>query len=621
MAETKVIYTVGGTVQASGGLYIERAADKELFELCRQGELVFILSSRQVGKSSLMVRTAETLTGEGIQSVIIDLSAIGVNVTPDEWYLGILNEIANTLDLETDIFSWWSRNVRLSPAQRLSNFFRDVLLKEISERVVLFFDEIDSTLSIPFSDDFFTTIRAIYNARSTIKNFERLSFVLIGVATPSDLISDSRRTPFNIGRRLDLNDFTLEEANPLANGVGENAERVLEWVFDWTGGHPYLTQCLCAYLARSKSGLSKEDVADAVVELFLGESGNQDNNLQFVRDMLIRRAPDAQKVLKVYKNIRSGNKITDDEHSIIKSHLKLSGVVRSEHEKLQVRNQIYNSVFNLQWVREVTPRNWTRTMAIVFAGLTFILLFIFTYEQTTRSLTLTTAPDPTSFSSVGQQIVYTYVILNNGNVSLGPAQFTITDDKIGNSFNCGNDKTTLASGDYISCSISYFITEADMTAGSVTNTAYASDGKTTSYKVTTTISRGATAPSTNLIPGYTVQHTVEKGDWLSQIARCYGANLLEVENVNPQITDPNSDLSPGTVVAVPNIGSSGTIYGPPCVVFHTVQGGDTWTSIALLYNADPSILRDVNPGELSVDRVLKIPLNSASEIPTRIITP
>ena len=260
-------------------------------------------------------------------------------------------------------------------------------------------------------------------------------------------------------------------------------------------------------------------------------------------------------------------------------------------------------------------------MAIVFAGLTFILLFIFTYEQTTRSLTLTTAPDPTSFSSVGQQIVYTYVILNNGNVSLGPAQFTITDDKIGNSFNCGNDKTTLASGDYISCSISYFITEADMTAGSVTNTAYASDGKTTSYKVTTTISRGATAPSTNLIPGYTVQHTVEKGDWLSQIARCYGANLLEVENVNPQITDPNSDLSPGTVVAVPNIGSSGTIYGPPCVVFHTVQGGDTWTSIALLYNADPSILRDVNPGELSVDRVLKIPLNSASEIPTRIITP
>ena len=61
---------------------------------------------------------------------------------------------------------------------------------------MLFFDEIDSTLSIPFADDFFAALRAIYNARSTTVDFKRLSFVLIGVATPSDLIADSKRTPF-----------------------------------------------------------------------------------------------------------------------------------------------------------------------------------------------------------------------------------------------------------------------------------------------------------------------------------------------------------------------------------------------------------------------------------------
>ena len=162
-----------------------------------------------------------------------------------------MNEIAEELKLKTDIFAWWNERAGLGPSQRLSNFCRDVLLKEVEGRVVLFFDEIDTTLSIPFSDDFFAALRAIYNARATTPDFARLSFVLIGVATPGDLISDSKRTPFNIGRRVELSDFTPEEAKPLAKGLGENAEQALAWVFDWTGGHPYLTQRLCAHLAKS----------------------------------------------------------------------------------------------------------------------------------------------------------------------------------------------------------------------------------------------------------------------------------------------------------------------------------------------------------------------------------
>ena len=167
------IYTVGGTVQAGSGIYIKRKADDELLELCRSGELAFILSSRQVGKSSLMIRTAQQLEEEGIRSATIDLSAIGVKVTQDEWYLGILNEITTGLNLETDIFTWWSQYEGLGAAQRFFNFLRDILLKEIKDNIVLFFDEIDSTLSITFSDDFFATLRATYNARSTAPDFKR----------------------------------------------------------------------------------------------------------------------------------------------------------------------------------------------------------------------------------------------------------------------------------------------------------------------------------------------------------------------------------------------------------------------------------------------------------------
>jgi len=123
------IYTFGGTVQAGSGIYIKRKADDELLALCRQAEIALVLSSRQVGKSSLMVRTAEQLEADHIRSAIIDLSAIGTQVTQDEWYLGILNQINDTLKFKTDIFSWWKDHDGLGPTQRLTNFLRDVLLR------------------------------------------------------------------------------------------------------------------------------------------------------------------------------------------------------------------------------------------------------------------------------------------------------------------------------------------------------------------------------------------------------------------------------------------------------------------------------------------------------------
>jgi hypothetical protein len=373
----QTIYTVGGTVQAGGGIYIPRKADDELLAYCRASEFAFILSSRQVGKSSLMVRTAQQLEKEGVHSIVIDLSSMGVKISKNEWYLGILNEIADTLGLNVDIFSWWAEHAALSPSTRMINFFRELLLEQVTKPIVVFFDEIDSTLSIPFTDDFFIALRAIYNARSTVADFKRLSFVLIGVASPSDLISDSARTPFNIGHRVELTDFTLEELCPLAVGLGENAEQVLKWIFAWTNGHPYLTQRLCQFLTTSRDGITEEMVEKAVKDLFLGDKGMEDNNLQFVRDMLLKRAADKIGVLKTYQQVIIGKMpVEDDEQSLIKSHLKLSGVVRRRQENLYVSNLIYKQVFNLNWIEEHFPRIEQRTFSVVTKGQIVFTLFV-----------------------------------------------------------------------------------------------------------------------------------------------------------------------------------------------------------------------------------------------------
>jgi len=363
------IYTVGGTVQAGGGLYIVRQADEDMLTLSRAGTFAYVLTSRQVGKSSLMVRTAEQLVKEGIRPVMIDLTGLGSKLTEEAWYLGLLTDISDKLYLDLDVVNWWRSRSQLGATQRLTQFFREVVLTKIAEPIVVFVDEIDSTLGLPFTDDFYIAIRYFYNSRATVPEFKRLSFVLIGVATPSDLITDPHRTPFNIGQRVDITDFIFDEALPLAEGLDlppDTARQVLHWIMKWTGGHPYLTQRLCRVIAEQyREKWSAEEVDQTVAATFFGKMSEHDNNLLFVSDMLTRRAPDKDKlgVLSTYRDVRLERQIVrDEEVSPIKAHLKLSGVVKRVEGKLQVRNRIYDHVFDRKWIQEHWPVGWWQTV-------------------------------------------------------------------------------------------------------------------------------------------------------------------------------------------------------------------------------------------------------------------
>ncbi len=389
------IYTVGGAVQAGGrnAVYISRRADEELFDLCRQSVFCYVLTPRQMGKTSLIVRIAERLAQEAeIIAINIDLQEFGTQVTAEQWYLGLLTKLEDELDLDTDVLAWWQERSELGVTQRLNQFFQEVLLTEIEEPIVIFVDEIDTTLSLDFTDDLYAAIRFLYLSRSLKQELRRLSFVLVGVATPSDLIRDPKRTPFNIGERIDLTDFTFEEALPLADGLeleAEQRQQVLEWVLEWTGGHPYLTQRLFqALIEQERQDWSKEAVNQVVERTFLGRESERDSNLQFVRDMLTKRSPDLSEGLRTYREVLRGRKpVLDEEQSLVKSHLKLSGVVLREEGKLQVRNPIYRRVFDQEWVKKHLPINWKKRLQRLGIGLGILFLLaptpaaIFSYRQ------------------------------------------------------------------------------------------------------------------------------------------------------------------------------------------------------------------------------------------------
>ncbi|MEM7031600.1 MAG: AAA-like domain-containing protein, partial [Chloroflexota bacterium] len=191
-------FVAGGTLRPDSPSYVKRAADDELFNLALAGEFCYVLTARQMGKSSLMIRTASRLKKEAdVKSIIIDLTKIGTDVSVEQWYLGVLTQLKRRLRLSVDPAQWWAEQGDLGYVQRFTDYLHDVLLTEIESQVVIFMDEIDTTLNLSFSDDFFAAIRYVFNARANNPKYGRLTFVLLGVATPADLIKDRSRTPFN----------------------------------------------------------------------------------------------------------------------------------------------------------------------------------------------------------------------------------------------------------------------------------------------------------------------------------------------------------------------------------------------------------------------------------------
>ncbi len=239
-------FITGGTLPPDADSYITRQADEELLDGLKRGEFCYVLNTRQMGKSSLMARAAQRLKADGWGVVVLDLTSVGQNLTVEQWCAGLLARVGRQTEQQDELLGYWRAHRDLGPMQRFLEALRLMLLTPVSapletpRRFVIFVDEIDAVRSLPFSaDEFFAGIRECYNRRAHDPVFNRLTFCLLGVATPSDLIQDTRISPFNIGRRIELRDFTPDEAAPLARGLKHPyALRLLQRVLHWTGGHP-----------------------------------------------------------------------------------------------------------------------------------------------------------------------------------------------------------------------------------------------------------------------------------------------------------------------------------------------------------------------------------------------
>lgn len=204
-------------------------------------------------------------------------------------------------------------------------------------------------------------IRACYNQRPDNPDYARLTFCLLGVATPADLITDKTRTPFNLGRAIALHGFMVAEAQGLAQGLVDSVPdpvAALAEILDWTGGQPFLTQKLCRLVVQTAQQSTEPIAIEQVVRsqiLAQWEAQDEPEHLRTIRDRLLRDERRANRLLGLYAEILQwGDMAADDRDG--QMELRLAGLVVKQNGVLRVHNPIYAAVFDQTWVDATLDR-------------------------------------------------------------------------------------------------------------------------------------------------------------------------------------------------------------------------------------------------------------------------
>jgi WD40 repeat protein len=365
---------LGGALPLEDPTYVVRNADGELYQALRNREFCYVLNSRQMGKSSLRVRVMQQLKADGMTCGVVDLSAMGTESTESAWYKGLAYRIMRNFraaksgkkvrgEAPFDWRQWWHDHDFLSPVQQLAELIQAVLLATVEGEIVIFIDEIDSVLSLGFStDDFFAWIRSCYNNRADHADYQRLTFCLLGVATPGDLITDKKRTPFNLGRAIALSGFEFHQAQTaLQPGLTQAEipapETVLQHILHWTGGQPFLTQKLCQLVVShwpSMGSQAPTSAVDAIVQAHIltnWESQDEPEHLRTIRDRFYAHPEKTNRLLGLYQQILFRGRLTLDD-SPEQRELRLTGATVKRQNSLQVFNPIYRHIFDGAWVSQ-----------------------------------------------------------------------------------------------------------------------------------------------------------------------------------------------------------------------------------------------------------------------------
>ncbi|OED63024.1 hypothetical protein A165_15940 [Vibrio tasmaniensis ZS-17] len=334
-------------------LYVERSADKQLKDIIEEMQRPgYVLVARQMGKTNLLFNAQKNLTTESRKFVYIDLS--NKFDTERECYNYIIDSILDVHDDELWEIRGDIDHLRDRTKVDHLSYTKSLLLilSALNTELVIILDEIDALRSTKYSDNIFAVIRSNYFARSNFPKFEQLTYILSGVIEPKDLIRDKNKSPFNIGEKIYLDDFTYEEfLTFIRKSKLCISSEVINSIYEWTSGNPRLTFDICSELESmiiEGGKINRNSIEEIVNKKYF--SNFDVAPIDHIRELVSDDSEVQSAVYKIVENKdnEEGLKLSDGT----KNRLYLHGICAYSlnENKIKIKNKIIERSLSLEWL-------------------------------------------------------------------------------------------------------------------------------------------------------------------------------------------------------------------------------------------------------------------------------
>lgn len=251
-----------GAVPLGSPFYLERSPFEAQIdrELRKPGALIRIKAPKEMGKTSLLMRSLDVAKGLGYHTVSLNIAQVDEAILSDlnQFLRWLCANVARQLQLKPRLDEYWDED--LGSKISCTAYFQDYLLQEISTPLVLAFDEVNQIFEHPqMAKDFFPLLRSWYEEAKTLPIWQKLRPIVVH-STEIYIPLQLNQSPFNVGLPIQLNTFSQAEVQQLAQRYG------LDWdddgcragqLMDLVGGHPALVNIAFYHLSRGDITLAQ----------------------------------------------------------------------------------------------------------------------------------------------------------------------------------------------------------------------------------------------------------------------------------------------------------------------------------------------------------------------------
>ncbi len=329
--DTRSASIPGGTVSYDDPYYINRTGDDVVVDLASNfGKTLVIKGPRQMGKSSVLLHYLSKCQNEGKKIAFVDFQIFSSEDFSS--YTTFLSRLAwvlqHRLKIDADPPS-------IDSQFEMGQFIEQKIFNVINSPIVIAFDEADRLFSQTYRADFYTMLRTWHNSRSPLTPvYDNLDLALVISTEPYLLINEADRSPFNVGRTIEMEPFTLDhyfELNRFYQDLLSSAE--VKELWDLLQGQPYLTRLAYYRLVAPDKCTFRNLIENADDER--GPFGDH------LRSLLINLHGNSKLLSGMKKVIHNGSLPDQDTYY----RLYGAGLIRHEQHRVNPANLLYARFF------------------------------------------------------------------------------------------------------------------------------------------------------------------------------------------------------------------------------------------------------------------------------------